>query len=85
MFPSPNGKKILLGVTVRTAAYKACELMRLFKKSGASVKVIMTDTATEFIQPLTFEILSKNRVYNKMFEWRQVGSKHVVKLAMAEC
>ncbi|MEO5762496.1 MAG: bifunctional phosphopantothenoylcysteine decarboxylase/phosphopantothenate--cysteine ligase CoaBC [Vicinamibacteria bacterium] len=50
---------ILLGVTGGIAAYKACEVLRLFDKAGHRVRVVMTQTATEFVGPLTFETLSK--------------------------
>ncbi len=50
---------ILLGVTGGIAAYKACEILRLFDKAGHRVRVVMTRTATEFVGPLTFETLSK--------------------------
>jgi phosphopantothenoylcysteine decarboxylase / phosphopantothenate---cysteine ligase len=50
---------ILLGVTGGIAAYKACEVLRLFDKAGHRVRVVMTKTATEFVGPLTFETLSK--------------------------
>jgi phosphopantothenoylcysteine decarboxylase/phosphopantothenate--cysteine ligase len=53
---------ILLGVTGGIAAYKACEVLRLFDKAGHRVRVVMTRTATEFVGPLTFETLSKARV-----------------------
>ena len=50
---------ILLGVTGGIAAYKACEVLRLFDKAGHRVRVVMTRMATEFVGPLTFETLSK--------------------------
>lgn len=50
---------ILLGVTGGIAAYKACEVLRLFDKAGHRVRVVMTRTATEFVGPLTFETLSR--------------------------
>ncbi|MDG1014588.1 MAG: bifunctional phosphopantothenoylcysteine decarboxylase/phosphopantothenate--cysteine ligase CoaBC [Flavobacteriaceae bacterium] len=56
------GKNILLGITAGIAAYKSASLVRLFIKSGASVKVIMTPAAKEFITPLTLSTLSKNPV-----------------------
>lgn len=65
---SLSGKKILLGVTGGIAAYKAVFLLRLFKKAGADVKVVMTDAATEFVTPLTFESLSEHPVHVHMFE-----------------
>ncbi|MDH4058248.1 MAG: bifunctional phosphopantothenoylcysteine decarboxylase/phosphopantothenate--cysteine ligase CoaBC, partial [Cyclobacteriaceae bacterium] len=57
-----HGKKILLGVTGSIAAYKTAVLIRLLIKSRAEVKVIMTDSAKEFITPLTLSTLSKNPV-----------------------
>ena len=59
------GKKILLGVSGGIAVYKACELLRLLQKKGATVRVCMTDAATEFVAPLTFASLSKCPVYLK--------------------
>ncbi|WP_295055639.1 bifunctional phosphopantothenoylcysteine decarboxylase/phosphopantothenate--cysteine ligase CoaBC [Sulfuricurvum sp.] len=56
------GKKILLGVTGSIAAYKSLELLRLYIKSGAEVRVVMTPSAKKFVQPLSFEALSRNRV-----------------------
>ncbi|MBK5255197.1 MAG: bifunctional phosphopantothenoylcysteine decarboxylase/phosphopantothenate--cysteine ligase CoaBC [Vicinamibacteria bacterium] len=53
---------ILLGVTGGIAAYKACEVLRLFDKAGHRVRVVMTRMATEFVGPLTFETLSKGAV-----------------------
>jgi len=57
-----TGKKILLGVTGGIAAYKSAELVRLLKKAGADVVVVMTDAATRFVTPLTFQALSGNPV-----------------------
>jgi len=65
---SIHGKKILLGVSGGIAAYKAVFLLRLFKKAGADVKVVMTDAATEFVTPLTFESLSEHPVHVHLFE-----------------
>jgi phosphopantothenoylcysteine decarboxylase/phosphopantothenate--cysteine ligase len=61
------GKKILLGVTGGIAAYKSVFLLRLLKSEGADVKVIMTESAVEFIAPLTFETLSGHPVHVRMF------------------
>ena len=57
-----KGRKIILGVTGSIAAYKSAVLTRLLVKSGAHVQVIMTDSATEFITPLTLSVLSRNPV-----------------------
>ena len=59
---------ILLGVTGSIAAYKACELTRLFVKGGHDVHVIMTAAATRFVTPLTFRTLSRNPVALDMFD-----------------
>jgi phosphopantothenoylcysteine decarboxylase/phosphopantothenate--cysteine ligase len=57
-----SGKKILIGVTGSIAAYKVAMLVRLLVKQGAEVKVLMSETATTFITPLTLATLSKNPV-----------------------
>lgn len=57
-----EGKKILLGVTGSIAIYKSLELIRLFIKAGAKVKVIMSEEAKRFITPLTFEAISQHEV-----------------------
>jgi phosphopantothenoylcysteine decarboxylase/phosphopantothenate--cysteine ligase len=63
-----KGKKILLCITGSIAAYKAVLLLRLFIKAGAEVKVIMTKDATNFVAPLTFSTLSKNKVLTDLAE-----------------
>ncbi len=57
-----QGKKILLGVTGSIACYKSLELVRLFVKSGAEVRVVMSESAKKFVMPLTFETLTSSRV-----------------------
>ncbi|PWJ42814.1 bifunctional phosphopantothenoylcysteine decarboxylase/phosphopantothenate--cysteine ligase CoaBC [Sediminitomix flava] len=69
-----KGKKILLGVTGSIAAYKAALLVRLLKKEGAEVQVLITEAAKEFITPLTLSTLSENPVLSdftkgKTGEW----------------
>jgi len=66
-----SGKQIVLGVTGGIAAYKAVELCRLLIKAGASVKVIMTAAAEQFVTPLTFQTVSGNRVYDDLFAGSQ--------------
>jgi len=63
-----KGKKVLLGVTASIAAYKTAELVRLFKKSGASVRVIQTEASLDFVAPLTLATLSENPVLTKMVD-----------------
>ncbi|HRR33353.1 MAG TPA: flavoprotein [Kiritimatiellia bacterium] len=59
---------ILLGVTGSIAAYKACDLTRLFVKGGHAVHVLMTDAAKRFVSPLTFRTLSRNPVSDSLFD-----------------
>jgi phosphopantothenoylcysteine decarboxylase/phosphopantothenate--cysteine ligase len=63
-----SGKKILLGITAGIAAYKTANLVRLFIKLGAEVKVIMTPASKDFITPLTLSTLSKNPVYSTFYD-----------------
>jgi len=57
-----DGKNILIGVSGSIAAYKSCELVRLFVNAGADVRVVMTEAAKRFVTPLTLEALSSNEV-----------------------
>lgn len=63
-----TGKHVVLGVTGGIAAYKACDLVSRLKKQGAEVRVVMTQHATEFVAPLTFETLSNNPVHTSSFD-----------------
>jgi phosphopantothenoylcysteine decarboxylase/phosphopantothenate--cysteine ligase len=61
-------KNILIGVTGSIALYKTLELIRLYIKAGANVKVIMTQSAKKFIAPLTFETISQSAVLDEQSE-----------------
>lgn len=61
-------KRILLGVTGGIAAYKSAELVRLLRKQGAEVQVVMTKSAMQFISPLTFQALSGNPVHTELLD-----------------
>lgn len=78
-----EGKKILLGVTGSIAIYKSLELIRLFIKAGAQVKVIMSEEAKRFIAPLTFEAISQNEVLHvKTESWsNELNHIHIGKWA----
>lgn len=65
---SLRNRHILLGVTGGIAAYKALELVRLFKKAGAQVRVVMTKAACEFIGPLSFQALSGQSVHTELLD-----------------
>lgn len=71
------GKKILLCVTGSIAAYKAVVLLRLLVKNGAEVKIIMTKAAIDFVSPLTFSTLSKNKVFSDLFD-EETWTNHVM-------
>jgi phosphopantothenoylcysteine decarboxylase/phosphopantothenate--cysteine ligase len=62
------GRRIVLGVSGGIAAYKAAELCRLLVKAGATVRVVMTDAATQFITPLTMQTLSGAAVSRGLFD-----------------
>lgn len=62
-----KGKHIVLGITGGIAAYKTVMLLRLLKKSGAEVQVVMTPSAKEFVSPVTFSSLSGNPVVSEFF------------------
>src|SRR5699024_2893832 len=62
-----EGKNIVLGVTGGIAVYKACDLTSKLVQQGADVRVMMTEGATKFVSPLTFQALSRNDVYVDTF------------------
>ena len=65
---SLSGKHILLGITGGIAAYKCPDLVRHLKKAGAQVHVVLTDSASHFVTPMTLQAVSGNRVSNDLFD-----------------
>ena len=65
-----KGKRILLGITGGIAAYKAAELVRLLVRAGADVRVAMTEAATRFVTPVTFQALSGQPVWSELWDPR---------------
>lgn len=63
-----NGKKILLCVTGGIAVYKAVALTSKLTQAGAEVRVILSESATKFVTPLTFQAMSRNEVYTDTFD-----------------
>ena len=63
-------KRILLGITGGIAAYKSAELTRLLVKAGHHVEVVMSEAATRFVTPATFQALSGNAVYSDIWDPR---------------
>lgn len=76
-----QGKNIVIGVTAGIAAYKTVEIVNRLKKAGATVHVIMTKAATEFVTPLTFREISGNPVLSDM--WAEPKKWHVEHIAIA--
>lgn len=74
---SIKDKNILIGITGGIAAYKICELIRLFKKNGANVKVVVTKSALEFVTKLTLETLSQEPVYVEQFSNEDKKPEHI--------
>ncbi|MBO5245533.1 MAG: bifunctional phosphopantothenoylcysteine decarboxylase/phosphopantothenate--cysteine ligase CoaBC [Selenomonadales bacterium] len=76
-----NGKTVVLGVTGGIAAYKAVEVASRLRKAGADVFVVMTESATKFVTPLTFQEITNNPVVSDM--WGEVKHWHVEHIALA--
>lgn len=82
--PLLEGKRILLGVTGGIAAYKVCTLASHLTQMGAEVDVVMTEAATRFVAPLTFEALTGRPAYTDM--WRTGGAglpTHIAHVGLA--
>jgi phosphopantothenoylcysteine decarboxylase/phosphopantothenate--cysteine ligase len=78
MKPMLEGKNIILGISGGIAAYKSVELLRLLTKMDASVRVVMTENATEFVGPLTFAALTGKPVSTSIFKGGdQANIKHI--------
>jgi len=75
-----SGKRIVLGVTGGIAAYKAAELVRLLIKQGATVQVAMTEAATHFVTPVTFQALSGNPVFIDQWDARKANNMAHIEL-----
>ncbi|MDY7012912.1 MAG: bifunctional phosphopantothenoylcysteine decarboxylase/phosphopantothenate--cysteine ligase CoaBC [Cyanobacteriota bacterium] len=70
-----QGKRILIGIGGGIAAYKVCEVISTLFKAGAEVRVILTQSATEFITPLTVSTLSRHAAYCDRDFWQPVHSR----------
>lgn len=79
-----SGKNIVVGVCGSIAAYKACEIVRFLQKKGASVRVVMTQEATDFVGKLTFQALTQQPVYTS---WKDgtSGLEHITIARWADC
>lgn len=72
-----SGKNILIGITGGIAAYKICELIRMFKRYNANVRVICTRNALNFVTKLTLQNLSQNEVGIEEFELEKYIPEHI--------
>lgn len=72
-----SSKKVLIGITGGIAAYKICDLIRLFKKNGADVKVVATQNALNFVTKLTLQTLSQNPVAIEQFDVEEYKPEHI--------
>ena len=80
-----TGREIVLGVTGGIAAYKSAELVSRLRHLGVHVHVIMTQNATEFVSPLTFQTLSANQVVTDTFQAPEYWNvEHVALAKLAE-
>lgn len=76
-----SGRRIIVGVTGGIAAYKTCTVVSRLAQAGAVVTVAMTDAATHFVTPLTFQALSGNPVYTS--PWEHIESKDPQHVSLA--
>jgi phosphopantothenoylcysteine decarboxylase / phosphopantothenate---cysteine ligase len=76
-------KKIVLGISGGIAAYKSAELARLLMQEGASVQVVMTDAAAQFITPVTMQALTGNPVYTNQWDARINNNMAHIELSRA--
>jgi phosphopantothenoylcysteine decarboxylase/phosphopantothenate--cysteine ligase len=77
------GKHIVLGLSGGIACYKAAELCRLLVKDGATVQVVMTDAACQFITPTTLQALSNRPVYSSQWDAREPNQMPHINLGRA--
>ncbi|MCR5265761.1 MAG: bifunctional phosphopantothenoylcysteine decarboxylase/phosphopantothenate--cysteine ligase CoaBC [Cyanobacteria bacterium RUI128] len=70
-------KTVLLGITGGIAAYKMCELIRMYKRQGLNVRVIATQNAFNFVTELTLATLSDNEVYSDNFDIKEYKPEHI--------
>lgn len=76
-----NGKHIVLGLTGGIACYKAAELCRALIKEGATVQVVMTEAAAQFITPVTMQALSQRSVYTSQWDPREPNNMAHINLS----
>ena len=78
---SLKNKKILLIIGGGISAYKSLDLIRLLQRKGSTVKVVLTRSGKRFVTPLSISSLSKNKVFEEMFEYKNTGKIDHIKLS----
>src|SRR4051812_12030042 len=76
-----NGKRILLIVGGGIAAYKACELVRLIRKSGGSVRCVLTEGGSHFVTPMTLAALSEQPVHTSLWDFKDEAEMGHIQLS----
>lgn len=79
--PHFDGRRLLIGVSGGIAAYKACTVVSRLAQAGATVTVLMTDAATKFVTPLTFQALSGRPVYTSQWQHSEAHDPQHIALA----
>src|SRR6202789_4728015 len=69
--------RVTVGVSGGIASYKAAELVRALQRQALEVHVVMTEAATRFVQPLTFQALSGNRVITSLWDQQGAPMEHI--------
>jgi len=76
-----SNTNILLGISAGIAAYKCCEIIRLFIKQGANIRVVMTENAKQFVTPITLQSLSGHSVRSEIFDSQAESAMSHIELA----
>ena len=76
-----ENKKILIIICGGISAYKSLEIIRLLKKQGATVKSILTQSAKEFVTPLSVASLSQEKVYDDLFSYENESEMNHISLS----
>jgi phosphopantothenoylcysteine decarboxylase/phosphopantothenate--cysteine ligase len=76
-----NGKRILLIIGGGIAAYKSCELVRLLRKQGASVRCVVTASGQKFVTPMSLAALSEDKVYTDLFDLKDEAEMGHIQLS----
>ena len=76
-----NGKRILLIIGGGIAAYKSCELVRVLRRRGASVRCVVTKSGQKFVTPMTLAALSEDKVYTDLFDLKDEAEMGHIQLS----